>query len=137
MLYKIGDFSSKSGLPITTLRYYDEIGLLKPVKVDEFSGYRYYADHQLNDVQLIKTLINCGFPLDKLVGLWGQITTANLESQKEIIQHEIIHLQSQINTLDYLIDNSKNFGIAEESLEHSIDKDSVKVLGKTPTKFKH
>ncbi|MCR5482943.1 MAG: MerR family transcriptional regulator [Bacilli bacterium] len=137
MLYKIGDFSSKSGLPITTLRYYDEIGLLKPVKVDEFSGYRYYADYQLNDVQLIKTLINCGFSLDKLVGLWGQITTANLESQKEVIKHELIHLQSQINTLDYLIDNSKDFGFAEESLEHSIDKDSVKVLGKTPTKFKH
>ena len=30
MLYRIGDFSQKTGIPVKTLRYYDEINLFKP-----------------------------------------------------------------------------------------------------------
>ena len=130
MLYKIGEFSSKCELPITTLRYYDEIGLLKPVQVDNFTGYRYYAEHQLNDVALIKTLTSCGYSLEKLTNDWGHLTTASLNDQKEIIEHEILHLESQINTLDYLIENSQEFGIAEESVEHYQNPSSVKTLGR-------
>ena len=46
-MFKIGDFSKISRVPVKTLRYYDELGLLKPVEVDPFSGYRYYAADQL------------------------------------------------------------------------------------------
>ena len=39
---QIGDFSKLSQVSVKTLRYYDEIGLLKPIEIDRFTGYRYY-----------------------------------------------------------------------------------------------
>ena len=37
-MLKIGDFSKLSGVSIRMLRYYDEIGLLKPVRIDPDTG---------------------------------------------------------------------------------------------------
>ncbi len=42
-MFKIGDFSRISQVSVKTLRYYDEIGLLKPAHVDRFTGYRYWT----------------------------------------------------------------------------------------------
>ena len=52
-LYKIGEFSKTVNLPIKTLRYYDEYGLLEPSYVDEFTGYRYYNDTNISECKLI------------------------------------------------------------------------------------
>ncbi|MEL7433945.1 MAG: MerR family DNA-binding transcriptional regulator, partial [Chloroflexota bacterium] len=46
-MFKIGDFSKLSQVSSKALRYYDNIGLLKPAHVDSFSGYRYYTVDQL------------------------------------------------------------------------------------------
>lgn len=39
-MLKIGDFSKLSRVSIRMLRHYDDIGLLKPAEIDEFTGYR-------------------------------------------------------------------------------------------------
>lgn len=46
-MLKIGDFSGLSRVSIRMLRYYDEVGLLKPDKINDFTGYRYYNEEQL------------------------------------------------------------------------------------------
>ncbi|HHY99593.1 MAG TPA: MerR family DNA-binding transcriptional regulator, partial [Tissierellia bacterium] len=46
-MYRIGEFSKMSKTTIKTLRYYDEIGLLKPQETDKFIGYRLYTTDQL------------------------------------------------------------------------------------------
>ena len=46
-MIRIGDFSKLSRVSVKTLRFYDEMGLLKPVEVDRFSGYRHYTPEQL------------------------------------------------------------------------------------------
>ena len=46
-MLKIGDFSQLAQVSVRALRIYDEMGLLKPVHVDRFSGYRYYEAEQL------------------------------------------------------------------------------------------
>ena len=46
-MLKIGDFSKLSRVSIRMLRHYDDIGLLKPAEIDEFTGYRYYQEEQL------------------------------------------------------------------------------------------
>jgi len=43
-LFKIGAFAKLSGVTVKTLRHYDELGLLKPARVDEESGYRFAVD---------------------------------------------------------------------------------------------
>lgn len=40
-MLKIGEFSKLAKMTVKTLRYYNEIGLLKPIFVDD-NGYRYY-----------------------------------------------------------------------------------------------
>ena len=46
-MLKIGEFSRLSQVTVKTLRYYDEIGLLKPSEIDRFTDYRYYSLDQL------------------------------------------------------------------------------------------
>ncbi len=54
---------------MATLRYYDQVGLLKPVAVDSFTGYRYYAISQLADLNRILALKGLGFTLEQIAGL--------------------------------------------------------------------
>jgi MerR family regulatory protein len=46
-MFKIGEFSRLAQVPVATLRYYDQIGLLQPVEVDRATGYRSYSASQL------------------------------------------------------------------------------------------
>ena len=50
----IKDFATLCGCSVYTLRYYDQIDLLKPLEVDVHSGYRYYGKEQVSDFQEIK-----------------------------------------------------------------------------------
>lgn len=47
MKFKIGEFSKLCQVTVKTLRHYEEIGLMIPVEVDEWTGYRYYDISQL------------------------------------------------------------------------------------------
>ena len=47
MLFRIGEFSKLTGIPIRTLRYYDSIDLFKPSEVDLFTSYRYYKEAKM------------------------------------------------------------------------------------------
>ena len=67
MVYKIGDFSSLVNIPIRTLRYYDEIGLLKPEIVDRFTNYRYYTEDNVVEAQFITLLKEVGFTLQEII----------------------------------------------------------------------
>jgi len=52
----IGDFARRCRLPVSTLRYYDRIGLLAPAAVDPSSGYRRYTAAQVPVAVLIGRL---------------------------------------------------------------------------------
>jgi effector-binding domain-containing protein len=66
-MLKIGDFSKFSQVSIKTLRYYDEIGLLKPIKVDELTGYRYYSAEQLPLLNKIIGFKELGLTLEDIL----------------------------------------------------------------------
>lgn len=55
-LMSIGEFARRSRLSPKALRLYDELGLLPPARVDDDSGYRYYAASQLDRARLIAAL---------------------------------------------------------------------------------
>jgi len=65
-MFKIGDFSKLSQVSVKTLRYYDEIGLLKPIEIDRFTGYRYYSASQLSRLNRILLLKDLGLSLDQI-----------------------------------------------------------------------
>ncbi len=65
-VFTIGMFSKINRITTKTLRHYDEIGLLKPEHVDEFTGYRYYTTSQLVDLHKILTLKQMGLSLNDI-----------------------------------------------------------------------
>lgn len=66
MQYRIGEFAELSGVPAKTLRFYDEIGLLRPANVDPRTGYRFYLPKQLEQFASIVALRDLGVPLARL-----------------------------------------------------------------------
>lgn len=65
-MLSIGAFSKISNVATKTLRYYDEIDLLKPAHVDGDSGYRYYDVSQLKTILLIDKLKSYQFTLEEI-----------------------------------------------------------------------
>lgn len=65
-MYKIGELSQLSKIPVKTLRYYDSVGLLTPDSIDKFTGYRYYSAAKLSDCYRIVALKELGFSLDEI-----------------------------------------------------------------------
>ena len=64
----IKEFSRLCGCNPQTLRYYDHVDLLKPVKVDSWTGYRYYDEDQALQYVKIKNLQMAGFSIDEIRG---------------------------------------------------------------------
>jgi DNA-binding transcriptional MerR regulator len=89
-MLKIGDFSRLSHVPVKTIRYYDEIGLLKPSRVDAFSGYRYYTVDQLHRLTRILTLRDLGFSLEQIgVMLDDSLTAEQIRGMLRLKRAEI------------------------------------------------
>ena len=62
-LLSIGEFAAATQLSPKALRLYDEQQLLRPAKIDEASGYRYYRSDQVSLGRLIRTLRDMSLPL--------------------------------------------------------------------------
>ncbi len=89
-MIRIGDFSKLSRVTVKTLRFYDETGLLKPVSVDRFTGYRYYEFSQLPRLHRILALKDLGFSLEEIGRLLESgVSGEKLRGMLELRQAEI------------------------------------------------
>jgi serine/threonine protein phosphatase PrpC/DNA-binding transcriptional MerR regulator len=70
-LLTIGEFARAARLSPKALRLYDSLGLLRPARVDEWSGYRYYAPDQLDQARLVAWLRRLGMPLARIKEISG------------------------------------------------------------------
>ena len=64
--YSIGKASKICDVSARMLRYYEEIGLIKPDRISEENGYRYYTISTMRDVQAIRYLAAQGFSLEEI-----------------------------------------------------------------------
>lgn len=89
-MFKIGEFSRISQTPVTTLRYYDEMGLIKPVQVDASSGYRYYTLDQLPRLNRILALRDLGLSLEQIAQLLqGTLTPVQVRQMLDRKRQEL------------------------------------------------
>lgn len=96
---KIGEFSKLGQVSINTLRYIDELGLLRPMEIDRLTGYHYYSVRQLPRLKRILVLIDLGLSrevisqiLDEGVSLEelrGMLRLKYVESQQKIADEQI------------------------------------------------
>jgi DNA-binding transcriptional MerR regulator len=100
-ILKIGEFSRLARVPVPTLRYYDQVGLLPPVEVDRLTGYRFYAASQLPRLNRILALKGLGFSLDQIAAVLAEGLTAEqmrgmLRLRRAQIRQQLIEVQSQL-----------------------------------------
>ena len=89
-MIRIGDFSKLSRVSIKALRLYDEMGLLKPVDVDRFTGYRYYEFNQLPRLYRILALKDLGFSLEEISRLLeSEVPVEQMRGMLRLRQAEI------------------------------------------------
>ncbi len=91
----IGEFSKISRVSSKTLRYYDQIGLLKPGYVSSDSGYRYYEVSQLRTMLLISRLKQYQFSLPEIAAVISKNDDSYL---KTLILLKKNQLKSQISS---------------------------------------
>jgi CheY-like chemotaxis protein len=65
-MYSIGEIAKIVNISVDALRYYDEIGLLKPCQINEATRYRYYSKEQISELMFILEMKGYGFSLDAI-----------------------------------------------------------------------
>jgi DNA-binding transcriptional MerR regulator/effector-binding domain-containing protein len=106
LLLPIGEFSRRSRLPVSTLRYYHHRGLLEPAQVDPATGYRYYRAEQLALAEVVGELRRAGVA----PAVIGEITSgrvalaAALDAERRRIEGEIQQQRGALAALDRLLD---------------------------------
>ena len=90
MLMSIGKFAKKIGVSVSTVRHWDNINFLKPVKISN-TGYRYYSQEQVD-----KYLDNDN-KNDKVI-LYGRVST---QSQKDDLERQIQKLKTYAYSKGY------------------------------------
>ena len=100
-MYRIGLFSKISKVTIKTLRYYDEVNLLKPEYIDQENGYRYYTTNQLFDLHKIVALRQIGFSIDEVISILnGRNVDEILDQRKLEIQTNLKECQDQLSRIE-------------------------------------
>lgn len=104
-MIRIGEFSRISRTPVSTLRYYDDVGLLKPVEVDHFTGYRYYVFEQLARLQRIQALKFLKFSIKEITRFLAEdLTTREIHTvlwqKRGELRDQIQDNHDQLDRLD-------------------------------------
>jgi DNA-binding transcriptional MerR regulator len=93
---KIGELAERSGIPASSIRYYEKEGLL-PKAQRGVNGYRVYQDSALDRLDLIQLGQKLGFSLDAIktvVALQGDALKDALLGQLEARLEEIDRLRT-------------------------------------------
>lgn len=102
MEYTINKLSNLAGVSSRTLRYYDEIGILKPLKTNH-SGYRVYGDKEIVRLQQILFLRQFGLELNTI----SQILESDNFNMIEMLESHLLLLEQQKNEINAIIKNVK------------------------------
>ncbi len=115
-LHSIGEVSRISGVPVKTIRYYADIGLLPPAEVSE-SKYRFYTAEEIWRLGLIRTLRHFDFSIEEIRKIIsGHISVSDaIALQIDALDIQVRHLE-RIRTI--LRQAEKSVEDPERSLEY-------------------
>ena len=111
-MLKIRDFARLAEVSMTTLRYYDEIGLLKPIHVDPETGYQFYTMEQLPHLHRILAFKELGLGLTQIAELLDEgispealqgmlrLRQAHLQQQIQAEQEQLERIEARLRSLE-------------------------------------
>lgn len=100
MEYTVSRLAKMSGVTSRTLRYYDEIGLLKPERISS-NGYRIYGQSQVNLLQQILFYRELEISLEDIKII---LSSSDFNIEKSLQEH-LIHLNQEKMRIEVLIKN--------------------------------
>jgi Cu(I)-responsive transcriptional regulator len=108
----IGDAAERSGLPAKTIRYYEEIQLLKPSRAG--NGYRDYSSEDVHRLKFLQRARSLGFSVEEcrqLLSLYGDKHRESADV-KELAETKLVEVDRKIaelmglrRTLQHLVHN--------------------------------
>lgn len=129
----ISDVAKKSGLPAKTIRYYEDIGFVKPSRLS--NGYRDFSDRDLHKLVFVGRARSLGFSIEQcqtLLALYDDTSRASADVKQvarenlNAIDAKITDLQAMRATLSHLIDQCAG--------DHRPDCPILENLGTDPAK---
>lgn len=101
--YTISQLAKSAGIPTTTMRYYERIGLVEPEDRSQ-GNYRLYSDESLNKVRFIRAAQATGFTLDdvKALLLDDAGATPKCGSVQGLIEDRLADIQERLKDLHHV-----------------------------------
>lgn len=96
-LYTIGDINRICRIPASRLRYYDDIGVIAPCRIDPDSGYRYYDHAVIIQISVLRYYQGCGFKLNEIREL---IREPELYKLHELFSRHVEKLNDDIRVIE-------------------------------------
>jgi MerR family transcriptional regulator, copper efflux regulator len=101
---QIGEISVRSGLPVKTIRYYTDIGLLNPQVRRSASGYRLYESDVLNRLTFIRRTQALGLSLSEIRDILqihdqGKLPCGQV---KQYLESKLAEIEAQLRQLEVL-----------------------------------
>lgn len=119
-MYKIGEFANAVKSNIKTIRYYDEINLLKPKVIDKFTSYRYYDEDNVREYYAIILLKQMGFSLEEIKIYKDDLSDDIFLKQREKLLNNIIEMKNTIKMIDKTRSNIVNGKIKLDDFDYEI-----------------
>jgi Cu(I)-responsive transcriptional regulator len=106
----IGEASKETGISVKMIRYYEETGLIRPA-LRTYSGYRVYAQKEVETLRFVRRSRDLGFTvkqIEALLGLWQDRDRASSDVKQMAMEHvdalerKKAELEEMIGTLRHL-----------------------------------
>jgi DNA-binding transcriptional MerR regulator len=112
LLYSIGEVAKAKNITIKTLRYYHEIGLLIPEKINPDNGYRYYSSNQMLILDIIEVAKNTNASLETIKSIISSFTIPNalnfIEQRHKELERKQLEIENMHDLLDRITEALKN-----------------------------
>lgn len=133
-LFSIGEICKICDIKASRLRYYDRHGIVKPYKIEETNGYRYYSKKTLEEIPVLVYLQQQGFSLSEAQEI---LKGESFESVRGIFsdkvaeyEREILEISMKKNSIESWIDLIDE---AREVLSRSVQKIALKYIPEIET----
>lgn len=112
-MFSVGEFSRLAQVSKRLLRYYDQIGLLKPVRTDPLTDYRYYSAEQLPQLNRILALKELGLSLGQIQELVrDEVSTDEMQGmlllKKAEIEQQLQEELRRIRSIEWRLQSIRN-----------------------------
>ncbi len=108
--YTITETAKISGLPESTLRYYETIGLIEPIGRDKNTKRRVYSEDDVNLVVAVACLNATGFSIEDMRAYLDnrELGDAGASAQIELLSGQLKHLEEEMHYAELRIEYVKS-----------------------------